>query len=288
MLTRTTPVELPTRSPEPLTSFRTTYFFEWVFFRLLIDRGDEWPDALIAAGEPPLLARIVSLHSQYVFEGGGTGSAGLDPLAARPLRPQWRRAWLLGPSASSHFQRQQAIFENVLFADDGALLKKFLVWFQAERTIPNPLILQTRLRISRAPSSSVPPTNGAARPIRRPGHGFLHLSYALRRFDNEAHRIFGVMNLGLFNKRYLAAGQYTIADIICYPWASSWATRKIEIDEFPNVKRWLEEIGERPAVKKAMAMGPEFREDPASIGAEEQARRRKLVADQRAQSIPQE
>jgi hypothetical protein len=122
--------------------FSHDIFFEWVFFRLLIDRGDEWPDALIAAGEPPLLARIVSLHSQYVFEGGGTWSAGFDPLAALPLRPQWRRAWLLGPSASSHFQRQQAIFENVLLADDGALLKKFLVWFQAERTIPNPVILQ--------------------------------------------------------------------------------------------------------------------------------------------------
>ena len=48
---------------------------------------------------------------------------------------------------------------------------------------------------------------------------------ALRRFDNETHRIDGVMNPGLFNKRYLAAGQYTIADMICYPWASqthSW------------------------------------------------------------------
>src|SRR3984893_5029139 len=114
------------------------------------------------------------------------------------------------------------------------------------------------------------------------------LTYALRRFDNEAHRIYGVMNLGLFNKPYLAAGQYTIADMFCYPWASSWATRKIDIAEFPNVKRWLGEIGERPAVKKAMAMGPEFREDPASISAEEEARRRKLVADQRAQRIPQE
>ena len=114
------------------------------------------------------------------------------------------------------------------------------------------------------------------------------LSYAIRRFDNEAHRIFGVMNLGLFNKRYLAAGQYTIADMICYPWASSWSTRNIDIDEFPNVKRWLEEIGDRPAVKKAMALGPEFRENPASISAEEQARRQKLIADQRAQPIPAE
>ena len=114
------------------------------------------------------------------------------------------------------------------------------------------------------------------------------LSYALRRFDNEAHRIFGVLNLGLFNKQYVAAGQYTIADMICYPWASGWETRDIKIDEFPNVKRWLEEIGARPAVKKAMALGPEFREDPASISPEEQARRKGLVADQRAQPIPAE
>lgn len=114
------------------------------------------------------------------------------------------------------------------------------------------------------------------------------LSYAIRRFDNETHRIYGVMNLGLFNKRCLAAGEYTIADMICYPWASSWANRKIDIDEFPNVKRWLQEIGERPAVKKAMAMGPEFREDPASISPEERERRRNLVADQRAQPIPAE
>ena len=81
------------------------------------------------------------------------------------------------------------------------------------------------------------------------------LTYALHRFDNEAHRIFGVMNLGLFNKRYLAAGEYTIADMICYPWASSWATRDIDIEEFPNVKRWLEEIGERPAVQEGDGAG---------------------------------
>ena len=78
----------------------------------------------------------------------------------------------------------------------------------------------------------------------------------LGRFDNKTHRIYGVMNLGLFNKRYLATGQYTIADLICFPWASSWSSRKIDIEEFSNVKSWLAEIGERPAVKKAVAMGP--------------------------------
>ena len=114
------------------------------------------------------------------------------------------------------------------------------------------------------------------------------LTYPLRRFDNEAHRLFGVMNLGLFKKRYLGAGEYTIADMICYPWASSWQTRDIDINEFPNLKSWLEEMGARPAVKKAMALGPEFREDPASISAEEQARRNKIVSNQRAQPVPRE
>jgi GST-like protein len=114
------------------------------------------------------------------------------------------------------------------------------------------------------------------------------LAYAVRRFDNEAHRLYGVMNLGLFNKPYLAAGEYTIADMMCYPWATSWKSRGFEIDEFPNVKRWLAEIGERPAVKKAMAMGPEFREDPASITPEEQARRAGIMSNQRARPIPPE
>ena len=96
-----------------------------------------------AAGEPPLLARIVSLHSQYkVFEGAGDWSANFNVLSSQPLRPQWRRAWLLGPSASSHFPRHRPTFDGVLFPDQGALLAKFLMWFQAERTVPNPVLLQ--------------------------------------------------------------------------------------------------------------------------------------------------
>jgi GST-like protein len=113
-------------------------------------------------------------------------------------------------------------------------------------------------------------------------------AYALLRFDNEVHRIYGVMNLGLHKKRYLAAGQYTIADMICYPWATTWQNRNLDLNEFPNVKRWLDEIGQRPAVKKAMAAGPEYREDPATISSEEQGRRSGLLTHQRAQAVPKE
>jgi GST-like protein len=113
------------------------------------------------------------------------------------------------------------------------------------------------------------------------------LKYAIKRFDDEAHRLYGVMNLGLHDKQYLAAGEYTIADMISYPWMTASQMRGIDLDEFPNVKRWLEEVGERPAVKKAMALGPEFREDPESITPEERARRAGIMANQRAQPIPE-
>ena len=55
-----------------------------------------------------------------------------------------------------------------------------------------------------------------------------------------------------------------------------------------KVAGWIDEIGQRPAVKKAMAAGPEYREDPATITPEEQARRSQLLTHQRAQALPKE
>ena len=114
------------------------------------------------------------------------------------------------------------------------------------------------------------------------------LSYAVTRFSDEVHRLYGVMNLGLHKKEWLAAGEYTIADMICYPWASGYKLRKIDLAEFPNVKRWMEKMEARPAVKKAMEaqLPPEAIEDPATLSEEEKARRAKLLVNQRATKIP--
>ena len=112
------------------------------------------------------------------------------------------------------------------------------------------------------------------------------LAYANRRFADEVHRLYGVMNLGLFNRRYLAADEYTIADMISYPWAAGWKLRKIDLDEFPHVKRWMDELEARPAVQKAMAAGAEYQEDVSQLSDEEKARRAKLLYNQRATPIP--
>ena len=113
-------------------------------------------------------------------------------------------------------------------------------------------------------------------------------TYAIKRFSDEVHRLYGVMNLGLHKKEWLAAGEYTIADMISYPWAAGYKLRQIDLDEFPNVKRWMEKMEARPAVKKAMAAGAEYQEDASKLTDAEKERRTKLLVNQRATPVPKE
>lgn len=122
------------------------------------------------------------------------------------------------------------------------------------------------------------------RAAREPKNG--DLSYAVRRFGDEMHRLYGVMNLGLFQKDWLAAGEYTVADMICYPWAVGSEARKIDLDEFPHLKRWMARMAARPAVQKAMEATLDGYVDPYTLSDEERARRSKLLMNQRATKIP--
>lgn len=114
------------------------------------------------------------------------------------------------------------------------------------------------------------------------------LSYALRRFNNEVHRIYGVLNLGLFEKEWLAAGQYTIADMICYPWAALWKSQGIDIEEFPHVKRWLDAIAARPAVQKSADIGKELYQAPDRMTPADREKYTQALLNQRAVPIPPE
>jgi GST-like protein len=117
------------------------------------------------------------------------------------------------------------------------------------------------------------------------------LAYATKRFDDEVHRLYGVMNLGLHKKSYLAGDDYSIADMCCYAWASTWAMRAIELEEFPNVKRWMDEVAARPAVQKGMAVSPENLVNLSTLSEkelEELTRQAKPAANQRARPVPTE
>jgi GST-like protein len=111
-------------------------------------------------------------------------------------------------------------------------------------------------------------------------------SYARRRFDDEVHRIYGVLNNRLYDRPYLAGADYSIADIAAYPWTVAWAQQGIDLDEFPHVKRWFEAVSARPAVQRGLALTVGEPEDPATVTPEEQERRRKVLFNQRARPAP--
>jgi GST-like protein len=78
------------------------------------------------------------------------------------------------------------------------------------------------------------------------------VEYAVDRYTNEARRLYGVMEKQLGRTQYLAGDAYTIADIASFPWTRSWKNQGIELDDFPNVKRWHEAIAARPAVQRGV------------------------------------
>jgi len=113
-------------------------------------------------------------------------------------------------------------------------------------------------------------------------------SYAVRRFTDEANRLYGVLNNRLYDRRYLAGDEYTIADMICYPWTVNWKGQRQDIEEFKYFKRWFEELSARPAVQRGLAVTAGPTEDPDSLSAEERERRTKLLYNQRARPAPAE
>jgi GST-like protein len=112
------------------------------------------------------------------------------------------------------------------------------------------------------------------------------LAYARRRFDDEVHRLYGVMNNRLYDRPYLAGDTYTVADIAAYPWTVGWAQQGIDLGEFRYVKRWFEELSARPAVQRGLAVAAGAPEDPASVTPEEEERRRRILFNQRARPAP--
>jgi glutathione S-transferase len=79
------------------------------------------------------------------------------------------------------------------------------------------------------------------------------IQYAIDRYQNETKRLYTVLDARLRENEYLA-GDYSIADIATWPWVSIHAWAGVEIADLPNLSRWLEAVGKRPAVQKGRAV----------------------------------
>lgn len=112
------------------------------------------------------------------------------------------------------------------------------------------------------------------------------LDYGTRRFVGEVDRLCGVMDAHLGVHRYFGGDDYSIADIIIWPWAillnrmldGAWRT-------YPNVKRWVDEVGARPAVLRGRAVLAEMRD--RKLSDEEERARRALLFNQTNEKVRQ-
>ncbi len=91
------------------------------------------------------------------------------------------------------------------------------------------------------------------------------IPYAIARYVKEAERLYGVLDRRLAGREFIA-GAYSIADIAAYPWTVSHRKQQVNLDDFPNVKRWFEAIHERPAVKRAYEIAQRINTIPTITG----------------------
>ncbi len=76
------------------------------------------------------------------------------------------------------------------------------------------------------------------------------LPYAIKRYVDEASRLYAVLNKRLADREFVA-GSYSIADMASYPWIVPYERQGMDLDDFPHLKRWFEAIAARPATIRA-------------------------------------
>jgi GST-like protein len=98
------------------------------------------------------------------------------------------------------------------------------------------------------------------------------IPYAIDRYVNETRRLYGVLNRRLEGRAFIAGEDYTIADMAAYPWIVPYENQGMALEDFPHLKAWFEAIRERPATKRAYALGDEIK-GRFDLTTDEEARR---------------
>jgi GST-like protein len=94
------------------------------------------------------------------------------------------------------------------------------------------------------------------------------IPYAIERYGNEVKRLHRVLDKRLSEAEWLAGSEYSIADIITFPWLRFPERRNIELADYPNVKRWYDAIDARPAVQRGCEVLSESQRKGAMTDAE--------------------
>ncbi|WP_288350141.1 glutathione binding-like protein [uncultured Thalassospira sp.] len=78
--------------------------------------------------------------------------------------------------------------------------------------------------------------------------------FSIKRYVDESRRLLEVLDARLEGREWIAADQYTIADMAIYPWARAFVWAKVSVDGLPHLQSWFEQIDARPAVQRALTI----------------------------------
>lgn len=82
--------------------------------------------------------------------------------------------------------------------------------------------------------------------------------YAIERYARETRRLYRVLDTQLAKTGAFVAGEYSIADMACFPWVRTHTAQGISLDDYPQVQRWYETLKARPAVRRGLGIGKEW------------------------------
>ena len=94
------------------------------------------------------------------------------------------------------------------------------------------------------------------------------ISYAIERYRNEAERLYGVLDQRLAGREHIC-GDYSIADMACWPWVLTYKSQGIDLSAFPDVRRWYDALKQRPALRRGYALGRDWNTEAPDARARE-------------------
>ena len=95
-------------------------------------------------------------------------------------------------------------------------------------------------------------------------------SYSHKRYADEYHRCLGVLDRRLDGRAFILGSEYSIADMISWPWVLIAKPLGQDLEEFPNLSRWRGAVRDRPAVRRGVDLGKEWRRSAPPSDAERQ------------------
>ncbi|MEE2805359.1 MAG: glutathione S-transferase N-terminal domain-containing protein [Pseudomonadota bacterium] len=105
------------------------------------------------------------------------------------------------------------------------------------------------------------------------------IPYAIERYRHEVLRLFSELDRRLTGRQYIC-NEYSIVDMACWPWVLTYKSQQIDLNEFPQIRRWYDDLKTRPALRRGYDLLKETRSKRGTETPDDEARKFLFGAEQ--------